>query len=69
VLGLAMRLGCDLAGRAPAPLRDSTLGFRKRKVVVTASRKRADILMGEQTAKRANALAQALGFELEVKAG
>jgi len=69
VLGLAMRLGCDLAGRAPAPLRDSTLEFKKSKVVVTAAKARADILMGEQTAKRANALAQALELELEVKVG
>ncbi|MBX7247557.1 MAG: Ppx/GppA family phosphatase [Caulobacteraceae bacterium] len=69
VLGLAMRLGCDLAGRAPAPLRDSSLEFHKTRVVVTADKARADILMGEQTAKRANALAQAMGLELEVKVG
>jgi exopolyphosphatase/guanosine-5'-triphosphate,3'-diphosphate pyrophosphatase len=67
VLGLAMRLGCDLAGRAPAPLRDSRLEFKKSKLVVTADKARADILLGEQTNKRANALAQAMGLELEVK--
>jgi exopolyphosphatase/guanosine-5'-triphosphate,3'-diphosphate pyrophosphatase len=67
VLGLAMRLGCDLAGRAPAPLKDSRLAFKKSRVVLTAAKRRADILLGEQTAKRANALAQAMGLELEVK--
>ncbi len=69
VLGLAMRLGCDLAGRAPAPLLDSTLEFRRSKLVLTAAPARADMLLGEQTAKRANALAQALGLELEVGVG
>ena len=42
--------------RAPAPLKDSSLEFKKSKLVVTASKARADILMGEQTAKRAAAI-------------
>lgn len=68
VLGLAIRLGADFAGRAPAPLRHSTLELGQDKMVLTASRKDADILLGEQTAKRANALANALGIELELRA-
>jgi len=67
VLGLAMRLGADLAGRAPAPLTDSALELGKDRMVITAARDRADILLGEQTAKRAGALADALGVRVELR--
>jgi len=69
VLGLAIRLGCDLAGRAAANLRDSTLRIDGDRIVVTAAPNCADLLQGEQTGKRANALANALGMKLEIRAG
>ena len=67
VLGLAMRLGADLAGRAPGPLRDSALEVSRERVLLSAPRSQANIFAGEQTTKRANALAQALGVPVEVR--
>lgn len=69
VLGLAIRLGCDLSGRAAQTLRDSSLRIEDGRLIVTAAANRSDILMGEQTNKRANALATALGLKLEIRAG
>lgn len=68
VLGLAIRLGADFAGRAPAPLKHSTLSLDNGHMVLTADKADADILLGEQTAKRAKALAEALGLTLELRA-
>ena len=52
VLGAAMRLGCDLSGRSPALLSAAQLSFTPSAVVLTASPASADLLLGEQTAKR-----------------
>lgn len=59
-LGLAIRLGADLSGRTPSLLAQSRLAFRAGTLLVTADPKVADLLLGEQTAKRAEALAKAL---------
>jgi exopolyphosphatase/guanosine-5'-triphosphate,3'-diphosphate pyrophosphatase len=66
-LGAAMRLGCDLSGRSPALLSATTLTFTDRSVVLTAKPDCADLLLGEQTAKRAAMLAQILGRELDIR--
>lgn len=62
-LGLAMRLGCDLSGRSASLLDESSLVLRDGKLVLTATSAWADMLLGEQTAKRASALAAVLGLE------
>lgn len=65
-LGLAMRLGCDLSGRTPALLQESRVAIGGGKLIVTARPNWAHMLLGEQTAKRAGALAAALGLELDM---
>jgi exopolyphosphatase/guanosine-5'-triphosphate,3'-diphosphate pyrophosphatase len=64
-VGLAMRLGCDLSGRTPSLLWQSRLEIEGDRLVLTAESARADMLLGEQTAKRANALADALDLRFE----
>ena len=64
-LGLAMRLGCDLSGRTPSLLWQSRLEIEGARLLLTAESARADMLLGEQTAKRANALADALDLTYE----
>jgi exopolyphosphatase/guanosine-5'-triphosphate,3'-diphosphate pyrophosphatase len=66
-VGLAMRLGCDLSGRSPALLAESSLEIKKNRLVLQATPEWADMLLGEQTAKRASALSAALGLELETR--
>lgn len=59
VLGLAIRLAADLSARAPQVLADTRLRLSNGTLSLTA--KHPDVLMGEQTQKRARALAEALG--------
>jgi exopolyphosphatase/guanosine-5'-triphosphate,3'-diphosphate pyrophosphatase len=65
-LGSAVRLGCDLAGRNPALLSKAHLAISRGKLTLTASPGWSDILLGEQTAKRAQTLAGALKLKLEL---
>jgi exopolyphosphatase/guanosine-5'-triphosphate,3'-diphosphate pyrophosphatase len=65
-LGSAVRLGCDLSGRNPRLLEKSSLAIRGDRLVVTAARGWEDMLLGEQTAKRAQTLASALKLKLEL---
>ncbi len=65
-LGLAMRLGCDLSGRAPQLLANASLTIGDGTLRLTASEGYADVLLGEQTRRRAKALAEALGLALEI---
>ena len=67
VLGAAMRLGCDLSGRSPELLAEATLRRVKTDLVLTVKPGAADLLLGEQTTKRAQALANALGAELKIR--
>lgn len=67
VLGAAIRLGVQLSGRSPKLLALSTLSRTKNDLVVSVGKEAADLLLGEQTTKRAEALAKALGLELKVK--
>jgi len=56
-LGAAIRLGCDLSGRNPDLLARTRLEFRAEAVVLEADAASAPILLGEQTARRAQTLA------------
>ena len=67
-LGAALRLGCDLSGRSPPLLSLSRLRLDRDKLRLSADKSGADLLLGEQTAKRAATLAGILGRELEIRA-
>ena len=68
-LGAALRLGCDLSGRSAALLGASVLRQEKSELVLTVRGVSGDMLLGEQTQKRANQLAANLGLGLKLKAG
>ncbi len=65
-LGLAMRLGCDLSGRSPQLLANASVTVKNGALKLTASPGYADVLLGEQTRRRAKALAEAMGLKLEI---
>ena len=65
-LGTAIRLGCDLAGRNAGLLQHATMTLSADKMRLTAETGWRDMLLGEQTAKRATTLAQALKLKLEL---
>lgn len=66
-LGFALRLGCDLSGRSPPLLSAASLGLEKGAAVLTAEKANADLLLGEQTAKRLAALAQSLELSSKLR--
>jgi len=66
-LGAALRLGCQLSGRSPELLAASSLSRSKGDLVLGINKDAADLLLGEQTIKRADAVARALGLELKIK--
>ncbi|HEX7886401.1 MAG TPA: Ppx/GppA phosphatase family protein [Phenylobacterium sp.] len=65
-LGAGIRLGCDLSARNPRLLEKSALTIRGDRLALTALRDWEDMLLGEQTTRRAQALAQALRLKLEI---
>jgi exopolyphosphatase/guanosine-5'-triphosphate,3'-diphosphate pyrophosphatase len=65
-LGAAMRLGCDLSGRSPDLLRRCRLRISDGALVLEADARWADMLLGEQTAKRAATLADQLALGLRM---
>ena len=65
-LGSAIRLGCDLSGRNASLLPRSTLAIEGDRLSLSAQEGWGDMLLGEQTTKRAQALAQALRLKLQV---
>jgi exopolyphosphatase / guanosine-5'-triphosphate,3'-diphosphate pyrophosphatase len=65
-LGAAVRLGCDLSGRNPSLLAQSDLRIEARRLIVGTKSGWADMLLGEQTAKRAATLANALKLKLQL---
>jgi exopolyphosphatase/guanosine-5'-triphosphate,3'-diphosphate pyrophosphatase len=67
-LGAALRLGCDLSGRSASLLERSRLRLEGGTLVLSADQDTADLLLGEQTAKRAATLATALGRGLAMRA-
>ena len=65
-LGSAIRLGCDLSGHNPALLERSSLVIQGDRLALRTLAGWEDILQGEQTARRAQAVAQALKLKLEL---
>ena len=65
-LGSAIRLGCDLSGRNPRLLEKSSLSIKGDRLIVGALAGWEDMLLGEQTARRAQTLAQTLKLKLEM---
>ncbi|WP_184719288.1 Ppx/GppA phosphatase family protein [Caulobacter sp.] len=68
-LGATMRLACDLSGRSPSLLAHSRLTLDKSHLILTAEPGFADILLGEQTSKRANTAAHHLGLKPKIVTG
>jgi exopolyphosphatase/guanosine-5'-triphosphate,3'-diphosphate pyrophosphatase len=66
-LGAAIRLGCQLSGRSPELLAQSSIARIRNELHFSVKKEAADLLLGEQTHKRAEALAKVLGLELKVK--
>jgi exopolyphosphatase/guanosine-5'-triphosphate,3'-diphosphate pyrophosphatase len=65
--GAAMRLGCDLSGRSAALLARSSIRLTASKLVLGAEPEVADLLLGEQTARRGATLAGILERELRIE--
>ena len=65
-IGSAVRLGCDLSGRNVELLARTALSLDVGTLRLRADPAFSDILLGEQTAKRAAAVAAALKVELEL---
>jgi exopolyphosphatase/guanosine-5'-triphosphate,3'-diphosphate pyrophosphatase len=65
-MGAAIRLGCDLSGRNPQLLANAELAITAERLQLTARPGWQDMLLGEQTAKRAQTLASALKLRLEM---
>ncbi|WP_454760156.1 Ppx/GppA phosphatase family protein [Caulobacter segnis] len=68
-LGAAMRLACDLSGRSPSLLVHSRLTLDKNHLILAAEPGFADLLLGEQTSKRANTAAQHLNLKSKIITG
>jgi exopolyphosphatase/guanosine-5'-triphosphate,3'-diphosphate pyrophosphatase len=66
-LGAAIRLGSDLSGRSSTLLTRSRLGLHDGRLVLTAMDGWSDMLLGEQTTRRATTVAGLLGLTLEVR--
>ena len=67
-LGAAMRLGSDLSGRSAALLAQSRLGLSNDgRLILSAAEGWSDMLLGEQTLRRATTLAGLLGLKLEIR--
>jgi len=67
-LGLLLRLGCDLSAKSATLLRHARVAQVDLYLTLTADKGWADLLLGEQTRRRARALAQALRLGLQIVA-
>src|SRR6185436_15595731 len=65
-LGSAIRLGCDLSGRNPRLLEKSSLAIKGDRLALSALVGWEDMLLGEQTTRRAQSVAQALKLKLDM---
>jgi len=65
-LGLALRLGCDLSAKSAELLSHAHLSHRGAQLVLEAKTGWEDLLLGEQTRKRAKALASAMKVSLKM---
>lgn len=63
-MGLALRLGCDLSGRSPQLLANAWITVDEGALRLSAAPGYADVLLGEQTRRRAKALAETMGLKL-----
>ena len=68
-LGATIRLACDLSGRSPSLLVHSRLALDKTHLTLAAEPGFADLLLGEQTSKRANTAAQHLNLKPKIITG
>lgn len=68
-LGATIRLACDLSGRSPSLLAHARLSLDKSNLILAADPGFADLLLGEQTNKRANTAAQHLGLKPKIVSG
>ncbi len=68
-LGAAIRLGCDLTARDSALLSHTRLSLTNGRLLLTTDADRADLLLGEQTGRRAATLAGHLDAKAEIRAG
>jgi len=66
LLGAAIRLGCDIAGRNPDLLRHLHVVLLQDRMHLRADAGWSDMLLGEQTLKRASTLAQVLKVKLDL---
>jgi exopolyphosphatase/guanosine-5'-triphosphate,3'-diphosphate pyrophosphatase len=64
-LGAAIRLGCDLSGRNPHLLPNAILSIADERLQLAARPGWEDMLLGDQTTKRAQTLASALRLRFE----
>ena len=67
-LGAALRLGCDLSGRSPELLAQTRLDIKPGVVLLQAEDAWLSILLGDQSAKRAQTLASLLERDLKLRA-
>ena len=65
-LGATIRLACDLSGRSPSLLAHSQLSLDKQHLILAAEPGFANLLLGEQTHKRASTAAQHLGLKPKI---
>ncbi|ESQ78865.1 Ppx/GppA family phosphatase [Asticcacaulis sp. YBE204] len=65
-LGLALRLGCDLSAKSAVLLENAHLFQSERNLILEAKTGWEDLLLGEQTKKRAKALAGAMKLNLKM---
>jgi len=65
-LGATIRLACDLSGRSPRLLAHARLTLDKNHLILAADPGYADLLLGEQTSKRANTAAQHLNLKSKI---
>jgi len=65
-LGLVLRLGCDLSAKSAKLLGLARLRQLDRHLTLSAEKGWEDLLLGEQTRRRARALAQALKLNLTI---
>ena len=69
ILGLAIRLACDLSGRSPQLLVNARARVSAGALILSAGDGYADVLLGEQTRRRGKALAEAMGLKLDIRPG
>jgi exopolyphosphatase / guanosine-5'-triphosphate,3'-diphosphate pyrophosphatase len=67
-LGLALRLGCDLSAKSPVLLQQARIIREANSLALDAREGWEDLLLGEQTRKRARALSSALKLNLRIGA-